>query len=156
MSSTRPGRSHDGRARCPQRGPESLGHEGLQPVEIVGTIDANLHLLFWLSLVPFVTAWMGENHFAEWPVAAYGFVQLMAGVAYYVLGRALASHHGTGSRIATALGADRKGLASMALYATAIPAAFLHPWVALGLYMLVAVLWLVPDRRMEGTPADRG
>ena len=110
---------------------------------------ANLHLLFWLSLMPFVTGWMGENHFAEMPVALYGGVLLMAGVAYFVLSRALIRHEGVDSAIATALGSDLKGKASVWIYAAAIPLAFVNPWLAFGLYIVVALMWLIPDRRIE-------
>jgi uncharacterized membrane protein len=112
---------------------------------------ANLHLLFWLSLVPFVTAWMGENHFAEWPVALYGSVMLMAGVAYYILMHTLIAHHGRDSTLAAAIGRDVKGIASVLIYLVAIPLSFVNPWAAFGLYITVAVVWLVPDRRIERT-----
>ncbi len=110
---------------------------------------ANLHLLFWLSLIPFVTGWMGENHFAALPVALYGAVLLAAAIAYYVLAHVLASHHGPDSALAKALGTDFKGKVSVAFYAAAIPLAFLSPWVACALYVAVAVMWLIPDRRIE-------
>nr|HRC85829.1 TMEM175 family protein [Thermoanaerobaculia bacterium] len=110
---------------------------------------ANLHLLFWLSLVPFVTAWMGENHFAPQPVALYGVVMLMAGVAYYLLSQALIRHHGEDSPLARAVGGDRKGILSVVLYVGAIPAAFVHPWLAVAVYGLVAVIWFIPDPRIE-------
>ena len=110
---------------------------------------ANLHLLFWLSLTPFVTAWMGENHFAALPVALYGADMLLAGVAYFVLTRTLVAHHPSDSALAAAVGRDFKGKLSVALYAAAIPLAFVAPWVACALYVVVAVLWLVPDRRIE-------
>lgn len=110
---------------------------------------ANMHLLFWLSLVPFVTAWMGENHFAAMPVALYGVVLLMAGCAYYVLARQLSAHHGKDSKLAMALGKDRKGLLSIALYAAAIVLAFVNPWLACGVYVAVAGVWFIPDRRIE-------
>lgn len=112
---------------------------------------ANLHLLFWLSLVPFVTAWMGENHFARWPVALYGVVLLFASIAYFILARALISLHGQDSALGTALGRDFKGQISTAIYAVAIPLALLRWWVACALYVLVAIMWLVPDRRIEKT-----
>jgi len=114
-----------------------------------GILWANLHLLFWLSLVPFVTAWMGENHFAAWPVALYGVVLLAAACAYYVLAHALIAHHGSESTLAKALGRDRKGKVSALIYAVAIPFAFLNSWIACGLYVTVAVIWLIPDRRIE-------
>ncbi len=112
---------------------------------------ANMHLLFWLSLIPFVTGWMGENHFATLPVALYGVVMLFAGVAYYILTRTLIAHHGEDSVLALAVGRDYKGIASLILYLTAIPIAFLSRWVAFGIFVLVAVMWLVPDRRIEKT-----
>ncbi len=111
---------------------------------------ANLHLLFWLSLTPFVTAWMGEN-FGPWPVAAYGVVLMLAAVAYYILARALISHHGKSSAIAIALGSDFKGKVSIVIYAVAIPLAFWNAWAACALYVLVAIIWLIPDRRIEKT-----
>jgi uncharacterized membrane protein len=112
---------------------------------------ANLHLLFWLSLTPFVTGWMGENHFATLPVALYGAVLLMAAIAYYILSRALIRRHGAESVLATAVGADRKGKVSVLIYVIAIPLAFVSRWVAFGLYVLVAMMWLIPDRRIERT-----
>ncbi len=110
---------------------------------------ANLHLLFWLSLIPFVTGWMGENHFASLPVALYGVVLFSAGSAYYVLTRALVARHGSDSSIANALGNDFKGKASVMAYAVAIALAFFQPWMAGAIYVLVAVWWLIPDRRFE-------
>ena len=110
---------------------------------------ANLHLLFWLSLVPFVTAWMGENHFARWPVAFYGVVMLFASIAYFILARSLISLHGEGSVLAQALGRDVKGRVSTLIYMVAIPLALLKWWLACALYVLVAIMWLVPDRRIE-------
>lgn len=110
---------------------------------------ANLHLLFWLSLVPFVTAWMGENHFATIPTAAYGVVLLMAGLAYWILQASLIRHDGNASLLAVAVGSDFKGKISPALYLVAIPAAFVSRWLAGALYVAVALLWLVPDRRIE-------
>jgi uncharacterized membrane protein len=115
---------------------------------------ANLHLLFWLSLLPFVTGWMGENHFAAPPVALYGGVLLMAAVAYYLLAHVLARHHGPDSRLARALGADRKGKISILIYAAAIVLCFLNAWIALALYALVALIWFIPDRRMEAALRD--
>jgi uncharacterized membrane protein len=119
-----------------------------------GILWANLHLLFWLSLVPFVTGWMGENRFAALPVALYGFVLLMAGIAYFLLARALAAHHGKDSKLAIAIGKDTKGKASVAVYAVAIPLSFLNPWIAFVLYVVVAVAWFVPDRRFERVLAE--
>jgi len=119
-----------------------------------GILWANLHLLFWLSLVPFVTAWMGENHFAPLPVALYGVVLFMAGCAYFILARALASHHGADSAIARALGDDFKGKISVAIYAVAILLALYLPALAGVLYVAVALIWLVPDRRIEKALAE--
>jgi len=110
---------------------------------------ANLHLLFWLSLVPFVTAWMGENHFQRVPVAVYGVVLLAASIAYYILTRALIALHGLTSTLATAVGKDFKGRVSTAIYIVGIPCALLKWWLGFVLYVLVAVIWLVPDRRIE-------
>jgi len=110
---------------------------------------ANLHLLFWLSLFPFFTGWMGENHFAELPTAAYGVVLLMAGIAYYVLKTTIIAAQGDDTALADALGRDMKGKISPVIYAIAIPLAFVNRWVALSLYVVVALMWLVPDRRIE-------
>jgi TMEM175 potassium channel family protein len=110
---------------------------------------ANLHLLFWLSLIPFVTAWMDGNGLARAPVALYGFVLLMAAVAYYNLARCLAATNGRDSALATAFGRDLKGLASIGIYAAGIALAFASPRAALASYVLVACLWFVPDRRIE-------
>jgi len=118
-----------------------------------GILWANLHLLFWLSLVPLVTDWMGTNHFAALPVALYGVVQLMGGVAYTILTRALIRHHGPDSKLAQAVGNDAKGKLSVLLYAVAIPLSFVNPWVGFAIYIAVAVTWLVPDRRIERTLA---
>jgi uncharacterized membrane protein len=109
---------------------------------------ANLHLLFWLSLIPFVTGWMGENHFAAIPVALYGIDLLMCGVAYYFLVRALIAANGD-AVIATAIGRDFKGKISVVIYAAAIAISFFAAWVSMALYVLVAAIWLVPDRRIE-------
>ena len=111
---------------------------------------ANLHLLFWLSLIPFTTGWMGENHFAPLPTAAYAVVLLGSGVAYLVLQRCIVAENGADSRLAAALGFDLKGKASAALYAAAIPLAFVHQGISQAIFVLVAALWLVPDRRLEG------
>ncbi len=112
---------------------------------------ANLHLLFWLSLIPFTTGWMGENHFAAASLALYGVVLLMAALAYTLLQRAIILKHGQDSLLAEAVGNDLKGKLSLLLYAIAIPSAFLSSWIAGGLYVLVAVMWLLPDRRIERT-----
>ena len=109
---------------------------------------ANLHLLFWLSLIPFTTAWMGENHFSQWPVALYGVVLLLAAIAYFILVRALLDTPGN-SLLADALGSDFKGKISIVIYVVGIPLAFMNPWVALSIYVGVAVVWLIPDRRIE-------
>ncbi len=110
---------------------------------------ANLHLLFWLSLIPFVSGWMGENHLAPIPVALHGVDLLMSGLAYFILSRTLISLEGAGSKLAIALGKDHKGVISLAIYAAAIPLAFLNPWIACASYVLVALIWLVPDSRIE-------
>jgi len=110
---------------------------------------ANLHLLFWLSLIPFVTGWMGENHFAPLPTAVYGAVLLMAAVAYTILQTLIVAEQDTNSVLATAVGNDLKGKLSMVLYLVAIPSAFVHQWISDGLYVIVALIWLVPDRRIE-------
>jgi uncharacterized membrane protein len=112
---------------------------------------ANLHLLFWLSLFPFATGWMGENHFTSTPVALYGVVLLCAAIAFTLLTRSLITRHGQDSALATAIGRDFKGKISLGSYAVAIPLSFVHPWIACGLYVLVAVLWFIPDRRIEKT-----
>jgi uncharacterized membrane protein len=114
-----------------------------------GVLWANLHLLFWLSLLPFATGWMGQNHVARLPTILYGFVLLMAGVAYFILQNLMVSADGPDSQLAAALGRDLKGKASPVIYALAIALAFLSPWLAIGLYVLVALIWLVPDRRLE-------
>jgi uncharacterized membrane protein len=114
-----------------------------------GILWANGHLLFWLSLVPFVTAWMGENHFAPVPMAAYGVVLFLAGVAYLVLQRVIIASQGPGSVLAAAVGRDTKGKLSALVYALAIPAAFVSPWIAGAMFVGVAMMWLVPDRRIE-------
>jgi uncharacterized membrane protein len=110
---------------------------------------ANLHLLFWLSLVPFTTGWMGENHFAPLPTAFYGAVLLMAGVAYLILQKAIIRHQGEDSKLARAVRHDVKGKMSAVLYCAAIPLAFVHEWIAYGIYLAVVLMWLVPDRRIE-------
>lgn len=110
---------------------------------------ANLHLLFWLSLIPFVTGWMGENRFATIPVALYGFILWMNAVAFTLLVRALVAYHGRDSLLATALGNDQKGKLSLYAYTAAIPLAFFAPWIAISLYVAVALMWFVPDQRFE-------
>jgi uncharacterized membrane protein len=110
---------------------------------------ANLHLLFWLSLIPFTTGWMGENHFAARPVALYGIVLLMAAIAYFILAHTLVKRHGQDSTLAAALGNDFKGKASIVIYAAAVPLSFINPWISFGLYVLVAIIWFIPDRRIE-------
>ena len=112
---------------------------------------ANLHLLFWLSLIPFVTGWMGENHFASVPTAVYGFVMLCAAISYTILQATIIRHHGPHSKLAAAVRHDLKGKLSLAMYATAIPMAFVNQWVSDALYVGVALIWLVPDRRIEAT-----
>jgi len=132
-------------------------HHLLQAVRHVNgaVLWANLHLLFWLSLVPFVTSWMGESHFAPWPVAAYGAVLMFAGVAYFILSRLLISSHGKESALAMAVGSDFKGKVSVVIYAIAIAGAFVERRFSCLLYVLVAVMWLVPDRRIENTLVQR-
>jgi uncharacterized membrane protein len=110
---------------------------------------ANLHLLFWLSLIPFVTGWMGQNHVAPIPSAAYGIVMMFAGIAYYILAHTLVAVQGPDSRLARAIGRDRKGKLSVALWAIGIGLAFVKPWIAVAIYVGVAMMWLVPDRRIE-------
>jgi uncharacterized membrane protein len=114
---------------------------------------ANLHLLFWLSLFPFSTAWMGENHFAAVPTAAYGVVLLMAAIAYLILQQLIIASQGPGSILKKAVGSDWKGRASIVLYSVAILAAFRSQWISQGLYVLVALAWLVPDKRIENVLA---
>ncbi len=116
---------------------------------------ANLHLLFWLSLIPFVTAWMGENYFSTVPVALYGVVMLASAIAYTMLANSLISHHGKDSALAIALGRDFKGKLSLLLYALAIPIAFVNSWLSCAMYMTVSGIWLLPDRRIEKTLASR-
>jgi len=118
--------------------------------EVNGSILwANMHLLFWLSLIPFVTGWMGENNFATMPLVFYGVVLWLAGVAYYILTRTLIARHGEDSVIARAIGRDEKGIRSLYIYSAAIVLAFFIPWAAAFLYVVVAIMWLVPDRRIE-------
>jgi uncharacterized membrane protein len=114
-----------------------------------GILWANLHLLFWLSLAPFATAWMGENFEAPAPVALYGVVLLFAGIAYFILTKCLIHHHGKDSALARSIGSDTKGTISVTVYLLAILLAFVRPWIACSCYVLVAVMWLLPDRRIE-------
>jgi uncharacterized membrane protein len=110
---------------------------------------ANLHLLFWLSLVPFITGWVGENPRAAWPAALYGIILFFVAIAYYILSRILISLHGEDSVLSQAIGSDRKGRISLVFYLIAVPAAFINTWLSYSLYILVAVMWLTPDRRIE-------
>ncbi len=128
-------------------------HHMLQVTERVNgaVLWANLHLLFWLSLFPVTTAWMGENHVAPLPTAVYGGVLLLAAIAYYVLQTVIIAAQGPGSSLAAAVGRDVKGKASPVLYALAIPLAFVQAWLSVALYIFVALLWLIPDRRVEST-----
>ena len=114
-----------------------------------GVLWANLHLLFWLSIVPFVTSWMGESHFSSAPTALYGFVLLMAAISYWILQNQLIRVNGKDSILSKALGKDLKGKVSPVLYVTAIPCAFISEWISGLLYLLVALIWLVPDKRLE-------
>jgi uncharacterized membrane protein len=110
---------------------------------------ANVHLLFWLSLIPFVTGWMGENHFAELPTALYGFVLLMAAIAYWFLERTIIAEQGRDSLLASAIGRDWKAKSSLILYAAAVALAFVNQWIADAIYVTVAAIWFIPDRRIE-------
>ncbi len=120
-----------------------------------GILWANLHLLFWLSLFPFTTAWVGANHLAPTPAAVYGFVLLMAAIAYYILQRTIIASQGANSLLAAAIGKDWKGKLSPVLYLAAIPLAFVSVWISDALFIFVAFLWLVPDRRIERVLAKR-
>jgi len=115
------------------------------------TLWANMHLLFWLSLIPFVTGWMGENHFETIPVVFYGIVLLFAAIAYFILTQSLLAHHGKDSTLAIAIAQGFKERLSLFIYAAAIPIAFVNSWLACALYGLVAAMWLIPDRRIEKT-----
>lgn len=132
-------------------------HHMLQAVTHISgpVLWANLHLLFWLSLIPFVTGWMGENHFAAWPVALYGAVLFFAACAYTILQRSLLAQEGKNRTLALAVGKDLKGKASIALYAGAIALAFWQPLLSCALYLVVAIMWLIPDRRIESKVAAR-
>jgi uncharacterized membrane protein len=126
-------------------------HHLFQAVEKVNglVLWMNLHLLFWLSLLPFTTGWMGENNFALWPVVLYGFVLLMTGVAYFILVKSLMPLHEKDSPLSKAIGDDKKGKISVLIYSAGIPLAFVHPYLALLLYLCVAVMWFIPDKRIE-------
>lgn len=126
-------------------------HHMLHTVKTVtgGILWANLHLLFWLSLVPFVTGWMGENNFAPGPMALYGVILLMAAIAYYILQNRILKAHGPGSLLARAIGKDFKGKISPVLYLIAIISTFFNQWISGGIYVIVALIWLVPDKRIE-------
>ncbi len=128
-------------------------HHMMQIVEKVNgrVLWGNMHLLFWLSLVPFVTGWMGENHFTAVPVALYGVVLLMSAIAYYILSQILIRHHGYESALARAYGKDKKGELSLGLYILAIVLALFWPSISLVIYALVAIMWLIPDKRIERT-----
>jgi uncharacterized membrane protein len=126
-------------------------HHMLQAAKIVNgsVLWANTHLLFWLSLIPFVSGWMGENHFATLPVALYGFVLLMASIAYYVLTRSLINLHGAKSTLAIAIGKDKKGIISTSIYIIGIGLSFVNNWLGFSMYVIVAIMWFIPDRRIE-------
>ncbi len=126
-------------------------HHMLQATEHINgkILWANMHLLFWLSLIPFVTGWMGENHFATLPTAVYGAVLLAAAIAYYVLQKMIIAQQGRNSKLKAAIGRDLKGKISPLIYLAAIPLAFVNQWISDALYVLVALMWLVPDRRIE-------
>jgi TMEM175 potassium channel family protein len=136
-------------------------HHLLQAVRYVAgdVLWANLHLLFWLSMIPFATSWVGENPLSPWPVALYGTLLLFAGIAYFILTKVLIAHQGAGSTLAASIGRDRKGAVSIVVYSVAIPLAFTLPWLACACYVVVALMWLIPDRRIEkalsrGTESD--
>ena len=126
-------------------------HHLMQTVDHVDAkvMWSNMHLLFWLSLVPFASGWMGENNFEKYPVALYGFVLAMCGVAYHFLARSLIHLHGKKSTLAEAVGDDRKGIVSIAIYLAGVVLSFIQPWIGFGLYALVAAIWFLPDRRIE-------
>lgn len=128
-------------------------HHMFQATKDVNGISlwSNLHLLFWLSLIPFVTAWMGENHFEKWPVALYGVVLLMCAIAYSILSKTLINNHGKNEKLARAFGKDAKGNLSMLLYMAGIILAFVYEPLSLALYAIVAIIWFIPDRRIEKT-----
>ena len=126
-------------------------HHMLQAADHINgrVLWANMHLLFWLSLIPFVTGWMGENHFASIPTAAYGIVMLASGIAYIILQTTLVAAHGQNKKLAAAIGADRKGKLSMLFYLIAIALAFVDQRISIGIFVLVLFIWLIPDRRIE-------
>ncbi len=126
-------------------------HHLLQTVHHVNgkILWANMNLLFWLSLLPFVTGWMGVNHFQLWPVVLYGIDLIMAGIAYYILTRAIIAAHGSGSALDKAVGKDNKGRISVLIYGLGIGLSFIHPYIGFAVYFIVSALWLVPDRRIE-------
>lgn len=132
-------------------------HHLMHTVKLIkgGVMWANMHLLFWLSLVPFVTGWMGENNFSTWTVVIYGFVLLMASIAYFILAKCLSIIHGKDSIISKALGSDIKGKISVLQYALGIGAAFIQPALGMFLYTIVAFMWLIPDRRIEKYITDK-
>ena len=131
-------------------------HHTLQATKSVNGLIlwANLHLLFWLSLLPFTTGWIGENHFAEQPMLIYGGNLFMAAVAYYLFSRALVHHHGPGSALSSAFGRDIKGKASLGLYLLGIGLTFMDAWLGFAIYAVVALIWLVPDKRMAQAVQD--
>ncbi len=126
-------------------------HHMFQAVRKVrgGVLWANLFLLFWLSLLPFATGWMGENNFSKWPVAFYGFILLMAAIAYFILASSLLRLHGKNSTLSAAFGNDIKGKISIIIYIIAILLTFLNPWIGFSIYVIVAIIWIIPDRRIE-------
>jgi uncharacterized membrane protein len=126
-------------------------HHLLQATQHVsgGILWANLNLLFWLSVIPFATAWLGAHPLVSWPLALYGGTMLFAAIAYFILTRALIAHHGKNSLLASSIGSDRKGAASVALYLAAVVLAFMWPWAAIACYVIVVLMWLLPDRRIE-------
>ncbi len=126
-------------------------HHLFQAVQYINgrVMWANLHLLFWMSLIPFVTAWTGENNFVALPVALHGVVFFLVGTSYFILTQTLITHHGRDSNLAIAIGKDLKGIISLIIYAVGIALAFVNSWLAFALYVLVAIIWLVPDLRIE-------
>jgi uncharacterized membrane protein len=126
-------------------------HHLLHTVQRVtgGIMWANMNLLFWLSLMPFTTGWMGENHFAAWPVAVYGLDLLMAAVAYFILVRVIIATHGKDSTLARATGSDWKGRVPLIAYTAAVFLAYVSPWISCAIYVGIAIMWLIPDRRIE-------